>query len=153
MMPRMISQASTWVSHIPFAFTLMQMARPTTFVELGTLHGDSYFAFCQAVMSLQLLTKCSAVDMWPNDPQAGYHGDGILAALKAVHDPEMSRFSRLIRGSFDQAANQFAPVSIDLLHMDGNPSYVSLRHDFQIWFPKLSDRGIILLHGINQQVR
>jgi hypothetical protein len=90
--------------------------------------------------------------MWPNDPPAGHHGDEIFAAMKSLHDAELSRFSTLVRSSFDQAVNAFKPVSIDLLHMDGNPSYPALRHDLQTWLPKMSDRGVILLHGINTTV-
>jgi hypothetical protein len=154
MPPRLVSMFSHWVGHIPFAFGLMQMARPRTVVELGTAHGDSYFAFCQAVVAIQLQsqTRCWAIDMWPNDQPAGHNGDEILASLKPLHDAELAVFSTLIRSSFDQAAPNFKPVSIDLLHMDGNPSYPALQHDLHTWLPRMSDRGIILLHGISMHV-
>jgi hypothetical protein len=149
--PRLVSAFSSWLGHIPFAFALVQMARPRTIVELGVLQGDSYYAFCQAAAALQLPVRCWGVDLWPGDPQAGINGDEMLTALKQLHDPEMGRFSQLIRSSFQQAAGQFTPGSIDLLHLDGNPSYAALRQDLNTWLPKMSDRGIILLYGINRQ--
>ncbi len=48
--PNYISTQSAWVGHIPFTFFLISIFKPKVFVELGTHYGDSYMAFCQAVM-------------------------------------------------------------------------------------------------------
>jgi hypothetical protein len=143
MSPQMVSDTSRWLGHIPFAFAMVQMMRPQSIVELGTDRGDSYLAFCQAVAALNLNTRCSAVDVWGN----GQFGEQSLARLRAAHDPHYLRFSRLIRCTFDQARGMFPDGSVDLLHLDGQVTYEAARHDFDTWLPKMSPRGVVLLHN------
>jgi GT2 family glycosyltransferase len=153
MPPRLVSPFSNWLGHVPFAFALVQMARPRSVVELGVLQGDSYCAFCQAVAALQYSAQCRGIDLWPTDPQAGFNGEEMLAALRQFHDPEFGRFSQLIRTHFQQAAAQFPDGTVDLLHLDGQPSYAALKQDLAVWLPKLSPRAIVLLHGTNLNVQ
>jgi O-antigen biosynthesis protein len=143
---RYFSGDSAWTGHIPFALVLVQLARPRTIVELGTHWGDSYCAFCQAVAELKLPTRCTAIDTWQGDAHTRPYNEQVYQRLKRFHDPAYSTFSTLMRTTFDQACPQFADNSIDLLHIDGLHTYEAVRHDFEMWKPKLSERGIVLLH-------
>ena len=82
---------------MPFAFFAVAALRPRIMVELGTWKGDSYCALCQAVETLELETRCYAVDTWEGDAHTGRYGPEILEDLRAHHDP-------LYGGSFSQPA-------------------------------------------------
>lgn len=135
----------SWIGHIPFAFWLIEAFKPDTLVELGTHTGNSFSAFCQAVTTLDLPTRCFAVDTWAGDPQAGYYGDAIYDELAPLLQ---SRYpcAALLRMTFDEALSHFADGSVDLLHIDGFHTYEAVSHDFVTWLPKLSRRGVVLFH-------
>jgi hypothetical protein len=147
--PRRVTAMSTWREHIPFALLTIDLLRPESFVELGTHCGDSYCAFCQAVQELGTGTRCYAIDHFRGDPQTGFYGPEVLADLRAHHDPLYGSFSRLVESDFDDAVGSFSDGSIDLLHIDGYHEYDAVRHDFETWLPKLSRRGVLLLHDTN----
>ena len=151
--PEQILSDSAWLEHAPFAFWLMGALRPRTFVELGTHSGFSYFAFCQAVQRLQLETRCYAVDTWKGDEHAGFYGEEVFREVCNQNDRRYSAFSSLIHSSFDDASRHFADGSIDLLHIDGRHFFDDVKHDFETWRAKLSNRAVVLFHDTNVRER
>ncbi len=145
-MPDRLTDITSWHSHIPLAFFLVQSLQPRRIVELGTHKGDSYCAFCQAVDQLALDTECFAIDSWEGDRHAGSYGDAIYQELTQYHQPRYGRFSQLIRSRFDDALDHFESASIDLLHIDGLHTYEAVKHDFESWLPKMRPGGLVLLH-------
>lgn len=144
---------SAWLEHIPFAYWLMATMRPGKVVELGTHYGSSYFSFCQAVANLDLQTQCYAVDTWGGDEHAGVYGEEVYQKVEEYNQQHYSSFSTLIRSTFDQALDYFPDGSIDLLHIDGLHTYEAVRHDFESWLPKLSDKAIVIMHDTNVRER
>lgn len=144
--PRWLSPTSAWIEHIPFGMALVEMLRPATIVELGTQRGDSYLAFCQAVATLGLPTRCHGIDTWAGDPQMPLTVEQMLAELRRGHDAPYGGFSTLIQSTFDEALPRFADGQIDLLHIDGAHTYEAVKHDLESWRPKVSRRGVILFH-------
>jgi hypothetical protein len=119
-------------------------------VELGTHAGVSYTAFCQSVANAGFNTRCVAVDTWRGDKQSGIYGEEVYSDLKEFHDARYADFSTLLRCTFDDALACFSEGSVDILHIDGLHTYDAVRHDFDVWFPKLSNRAVILLHDTNE---
>jgi O-antigen biosynthesis protein len=144
---------SAWIEHAPFAYWLMEAHRPSLLVELGTHWGYSFFAFCQAVRNLGLATRCFAVDTWLGDDQAGYYGEEVFESVCGYNDAHYSAFASLMRATFEAATPSFADRSIDLLHIDGRHAYEDVSRDFAAWLPKLSNRGIVVFHDVNEHKR
>ena len=149
--PRLTSPLSAWNGHIPFAGWIIEAARPRVFVELGTHAGVSYFAFCESVSRLGIGTRCYAVDTWVGDEHAGAYGEEIYDDVAALNAAHYGGFSTLVRRTFDEAVHEFDDGSIDLLHIDGYHTYDAVKHDFETWRPKLSDRAVVLLHDTNER--
>lgn len=145
--PEIINESSAWIEHIPFAFFLISILRPKSFVELGVYAGDSYNAFCQAVKVLNTETICYGVDIWKGDEHAGFYEEVVYKQLVDHQNKKnYTQFSNLLRKSFNEALAQFSESSIDLLHIDGLHTYEAVKNDFESWLPKMSERGVILFH-------
>jgi hypothetical protein len=145
--------SSAWLEHTPFAMWLTSALRPRLLVELGTYYGTSYCSFCQAIEALGLPTRAFAVDTWEGDPHSGEYTSEVFEDLRLYHDPRYGRFSALLKMTFDEALSHFADKEIDLLHIDGYHAYEAVRHDYETWRPKVSDRGIILFHDVEVRER
>lgn len=137
---------SAWSRLVPVMFGLVGLLRPRRFVELGSHHGLSFFAANQAMQALDLEAEAIAIDTWQGDPQAGLYSEQVFADfthLLRTRHPDRGYY---IRGLFDDAVACFAAGSIDLLHIDGLHTYDAVRNDFETWLPKMSDRGVIMMH-------
>ena len=150
--PDRLHKKSSWTEHVPFALALTEMLRPRILVELGTQHGVSYCAFCQAVAELKLPARCYAVDTWLGDAHAHYYKESVYLDLHKYHRRYES-FSALLRMTFDQALPHIPDASVDLLHIDGLHTYDAVKTDFETWRRKLSDRAVVLFHDTAETQR
>lgn len=138
--------SSPWMGHIPFAFFMINILKPKTFVELGVYNGTSYNAFCQAVKQTKFKTRCFGIDTFLGDKQSGFYSDKVYSELHEYQEKNYGEFSSLLKMTFDEGINQFKDNSIDLLHIDGLHTYEQVKHDFENWLPKMSKQGVVLFH-------
>lgn len=131
--------------HIPFLFALADILRPRRMVEIGTLRGASFLALCQAARQGGFPTEAIAISGWSvgNDVAEDYRGAFETFAFLAR---KYSDFAGFLRMRHETAAMRFADGSIDLLHLDGFCEEMPLRQAIALWRPKLSARGVLLLH-------
>jgi hypothetical protein len=141
---------SAWWEHAPFGFWLVDAVAPDTIVELGSHNGFSLFVFAEAVKRLELPTRISAIDSWEGDDHAGFYENAVYEGVVRIRDNDYADSTTLIRSYFSDAVGQFADGSIDLLHIDGRHAYEDVKEDFETYLPKLSDRGIVLFHDMNE---
>jgi glycosyltransferase involved in cell wall biosynthesis len=151
--PERLGPQVSWLEHAPFAFWLVEALRPRMLVEVGTHGGFSYFTFCEAVRRCGIDSRCFAVDAWNGDEHAGSYGEDVFRDVASHNQRCYSAFSTLVRSTFDEAAGHFSDGTIDLLHIDGRHFYDDVKHDFDIWQPKLSGRAVVLFHDINVRER
>ena len=144
--PDRVGLPSSWWGHVPFAHWLVHELKPRLLVELGTQHGVSFSAFCNAVRRDGLTTRCYAIDTWQGDEHAGLYDESVFDSINAFVQQNYSSFATLIRSSFKLAIRLFDDGSIDLLHIDGLHTYEVVKADFDAWLPKLSHRGVVLIH-------
>ncbi len=143
---RLLIESSTWITHTPFAFFLISILKPKVVVELGVSNGQSYTAFCQAVRTLKLNTRCYGIDTWKGDIHLGEYGEETYEELSNYNQNEYSEFSQLLRMTFNEALTYFKDGSIDLLHVDGSNTYEEVKNDFESWRPKMSPGGVMVFH-------
>ena len=146
MEPNHLSSPAPWAGHIPFAAWLIATVKPRTLVELGVYSGISYLAFCQAAERFSVQMRAWGVDTWEGDSHAGHYSQQILEKLRQHHNPRYGHFSTLLQKTFDEALRDIPDGSVDLLHIDGLHTYEAVRHDFESWRSKLSDRAVVLFH-------
>jgi predicted O-methyltransferase YrrM len=142
---------SAWHEHAPFAAWVLDAHRPRTVVELGTHHGFSYFTWCEAAVRLGLDTRFTAIDSWEGDDHAGFYDESVYTRVVAENSQYGDR-STLLRGYFADRASDVEDGSVDLLHIDGRHAYENVRDDFELYLPKLSDRGIVLFHDVAEHI-
>lgn len=148
--PERMEFPSAWFGHVPFAHWLVHATRPNCIVELGTHYGISYSAFCSAVSDAGLPSKCFAVDTWKGDEHSGHYSESVFQEFQDYNSATFGAFSTLIRNEFQQALPHFADQSIDILHIDGFHTYEAVKRDFEQWLPKMSARGVVLLHDVSE---
>src|SRR5664279_3592416 len=150
--PRML-KSPWWIGHIPFAYELIGRLRPTKIVELGTYSGSSFAAFCQAVDACGIDAKGYGIDLWQGDIHMGKFDEDLFQETSGYMAATYPGIATLVRKDFNEAVALFDDESVDLLHIDGTHTFEAVSNDFHTWFPKLSDRAVVLFHDTNVTVQ
>lgn len=141
--------------NIPLAMDKAHIVGPT--VEIGVRKGD----FAYYLVGNKDLSMYHAIDPWSeqpkeiyNDPankdkntQMGLCRDAILNirdGLKTRNAPFPSYY--IWRNFSDSVASQFQDESLALVYIDGNHGYEAALLDMELYWPKVSQGGILAGH-------
>ncbi len=131
---------SPFLAHLPFAFWLAEVARPSSIVEVGTDDGQCYFAFCQAVERLGLTGRCRAF-CTPDDTAA-------FSKLQSYNSDNYEEISRIVLKEPVNALSSLHDEATDILIINvGRMNREDLVALSGLWQAKLSDRGMVLLYN------
>lgn len=120
------------------------------YVELGVWQGESLRFMGELCRSLGYATVCYGIDTFRGDSFAGtplIAGEPWQAA-RAIRE-QCPPNTVVLAHTFDQAAEYFDNDSIDVLLIDGDHRYESVKHDYLTWRPKVRPGGLIFLHDID----
>ncbi len=139
-----------WSGLRTFAYDLISFMEPRVIVELGSHYGCSAFSFLQAIKDRGYDTEFYAIDTWEGDSYTTY--SEVESVFDMYLEIEKKVFSRQnchkLRMKFNEAIGQFDDNSIDILHIDGSHRYEDVKTDYESWYGKVNNNGIILLHDI-----
>jgi hypothetical protein len=141
---------SPWSGHRYFVYDLIRNIKPVSIVELGVHRGTSFFSMCQAIKDSGYIPETiSAIDTWKGDEHSYLYDESVYVDFLKIQKLYYSNLPiKPIRKTFDEALLLFEDDSIDLLHIDGFHTYDAVRHDFETWFSKVKNGGVILFHDI-----
>lgn len=132
---------SCWRGHRKFAEWLVASTNPEVVVDLGVDHGFSTFCF-----AMPRIGHVYGVDSFEGDQYAGERNDAtyrlVLDKQEKLHLKDNVTF---IKGYFDDVAKTW-DKKIDILHIDGDHSYESVKNDYETWSKFLKEGGVILFH-------
>ncbi len=133
---------TAWGGHRRFAEWLVFNLKPRVIVDLGVDWGFSTFTF-----GIPRIGEVYGIDNFSEYlPQ---HGESPDKKYNYVMDKRKKLLLEdnvhIIRDSFSNVAKTW-DKKIDILHIDGNHSYESVKEDFETWSKFVSDDGVILMH-------
>lgn len=132
---------SCWKGHRGFADWLVKKVEPKVTVDLGVDHGFSSFVF-----AIPRIGHVYGIDSFEGDQYAGERNDAtytlVLDRQEKLHLKENLTF---IKGYFDNVAKDW-DKTIDILHIDGDHAYESVKNDYETWSKFLSEDAVILFH-------
>lgn len=153
---------SAWSNHFWFVVPLVRLMKPKVIVELGTDRGYSLLSFFIATKKIEC--KIYGIDSYGSilgkkDPgmKSQTHKDSLKSRLKPlletkdtlIKDYDLTDNIEIIVDLFSNASKRFENKKIDILHIDGNHSYESVKDDYNHFIKYVNlDEGIILFHDV-----
>lgn len=133
--------STCWDGHRGFSEWLVSHLKPEVIVDLGVDWGFSTFCF-----AMPRIGHVYGIDTFEGDEftgkTGGYNYDYVISKREKLFMNDNVTF---IKGYFDDVAKEWNKP-IDILHIDGDHKYESIKNDFETWSKFLSNDGVILLH-------
>jgi hypothetical protein len=129
---------TAWHGHLHFAHWLVCKFKPNIIVDLGVDYGHSTFSW-----ALSGIGKVYGIDLYIG----GSSYEQTLSSITYMKNTfGIGSNISILKKDFNDAVKDFEDNSIDILHIDGDHQYDSVKNDFENWSKKLSSNGIIVMH-------
>ena len=131
---------------------MIKPQRKLRVVEIGSFVGTSTVALAEADPNLEIV----CVDPWSGEGVARhtkevYENHGGKSVLATFFANTAAYKIRVIRATSKEAAGSWNKnKKVDLVYIDGDHSYVGCRQDIDLWFPLMSDPGLMMGHDYTQ---
>lgn len=146
--------------------SLVLNTRPKICVEIGVFGGTSLIPIA---MTLKFLKsgRVYAVDSWNNNDSIKYMtdddpnkmwwstlplNDTYKNFIRTLKTNKLMKYCTVYKEDSINAASHFKDNSIDLLHWDGNHTFLGAQKEFRAYLPKVKIGGYILVNDINWSV-
>ena len=106
-------------------------------VEIGTLYGRS--------TSFMAIGSKDSVRVYAIDCWEGTHYHRMIKAVEYFAKLDLMGKIKIIKGYSEQVAKSFKGT-IDMLYIDGDHSYESVKTDYEKWYPFLKKGGVVAFH-------
>lgn len=128
-------------------------------VEIGVFAGSSFFPIAKT-LQYSGAGKAYAIDAWDvdeavqglkiSDPNYIWWKKLNLKSFSCMFNSLLSKnslniFCKTIHRTSENAVTLFEDESIDFIHFDGNHTEDAVIHDTSLYFPKIKDKGWIVL--------
>lgn len=133
---------SLWKSHVEFAVWITCRFLPHLVVDLGVDRGCSTYAW-----GISGVSSVVGIDRFKDDERSGTLANVAALGAELAGSYGYENTARILRSSFEGAADTFADKTIDVLHIDGLHTKKVAKKDLKDWLPKLSKDGLVVLHG------
>src|SRR5437899_3606145 len=130
--------------YLPLLHDIVVLERPALIVTLGLGDAQAHLTFCQTAAQQNIASRCAAIRRATVDENAA-DDPGWQRAQKATAE-FFPTISQLIDGG---STTEFSDGSVNVLLIDDVDSAETIRHELELWSPKLSSDALVMLHGLD----
>jgi len=119
------------------------------FVEVGVWKGKSLAYFIVENINKNKNITTYAVDTWEGSPA---HVNESCVINKTLYQEFISNMSPVadkftaLQMTSEEASKQFEDNSLDAVFIDADHVYEQVKHDIELWYPKVKSNGIFCGH-------
>lgn len=139
----LLQQLTTaWTYHSNFAIELVNIIQPKIIVDLGVDYGYSTFSFAYPGIG-----EVYGVDWFQGDVHASFRNtyDSVVEFNNMIKNNHGIDNVNIIKADFNEFAKTW-DKKIDILHIDGEHSYESVKSDYYTFSKFLKDDSVVLFH-------
>jgi len=130
--------------YLPLLHDIVVLEKPALIVTLGLSDAQAHLTFCQTAAQQNISSRCAAIRRATVDEDAA-DDPGWQRAQKATAE-FFPTISQLIDGG---STTEFSDGSVNVLLIDDVDSAETIRHELELWSPRLSSDALVMLHGLD----